>query len=385
MKRKHRLLPLIFSILAFPLFTEVYAEVPSKNVQHPPVITRSIPNDESVKQNNPATGSESAQAESNRRRLPSSGQHTMQVEIADGQIDVISGIVYNQVRSKRSTDNLLMTLFTPRTPERKPCIVYFPGGGFMSADHEKFIEMRYALARAGFVVAAVEYRTIPDTFPAILQDGKAAVRFLRAHADEFGIDPDKIGTLGDSAGGYLSLMMGTTNGEKTYDVGDFTDSSSDVQASVSLYGISNLINIGEDFSPAVKQIHESPAVTEALLLNGTAFNTFSGANVQSDPEKALAASPVGHVKKGLPPFLLMNGTADRLVSPSQSEQMYHALKEKGNKATHIVLDGAGHGDLYWFQQPIIDLVVEWFKENLGTPLGVEGRGEALSAQRGSNT
>lgn len=64
--------------------------------------------------------------------------------------------------------------------------------------------MRMALAKAGFVVAAAEYRTVPDKFPALVIDGKAAVRFLRAHATQFGIDPTRIGVLGDSAGGYLS-------------------------------------------------------------------------------------------------------------------------------------------------------------------------------------
>lgn len=81
--------------------------------------------------------------------------------------------------------------------------------------------MRMALAKAGFVVAACEYRTVPNKFPALLQDGKAAIRFLREHAKEFGIDPERIGVLGDSAGGYVSQMVGATNGEKKWDAGDY--------------------------------------------------------------------------------------------------------------------------------------------------------------------
>ena len=72
----------------------------------------------------------------------------------------------------------------------KPAIVYYPGGGFTSADHEKFIEMRMALAKAGFVVAAVEYRTVPDRYPALIIDAKSAVRYLRSHAKQFNIDPN---------------------------------------------------------------------------------------------------------------------------------------------------------------------------------------------------
>ena len=257
-------------------------------------------------------------------------------------------------------------LFTGHFHSQQPCVaddraVYFPGGGFTSADYEKFIEMRMALAKAGFVVAAAEYRTVPDKFPALVIDGKAAVRFLRAHAAQFGIDPTRIGVIGDSAGGYLSQMVGTTNGEKEFDQGDYLDQSSDVQAAVTIYGISNLLNIGEGYSDAIQQVHASPAVTEALLVHGPAFADFAGASILSDPEKAMKASPLGHVKEHMPPFLIMHGSNDRLVSPVQSEQLFKALTEKGNQATYVTVEGAGHGDLYWFQQPVIERVVSWFQ------------------------
>lgn len=99
---------------------------------------------------------------------------------------------------------------------------------------------------------------------------KAAVRFLREHAKEYGIDPAKIGVLGDSAGGYLAQMSGATNGEKQFDKGDFLNQSSDVQTVVSLYGLSDLRNIGEGFPEEIRVVHDSPAVTEALLVNGPA-------------------------------------------------------------------------------------------------------------------
>ncbi|WP_169776381.1 alpha/beta hydrolase fold domain-containing protein, partial [Escherichia coli] len=80
--------------------------------------------------------------------------------------------------------------------------------------------------------------------PAPVEDGKAAIRYLREHASNYGIDPQRIGVLGDSAGGWLAQMMGTTNGDKTFDKGDFLQQSSDVQAVATLYGISDLLNIG---------------------------------------------------------------------------------------------------------------------------------------------
>lgn len=288
----------------------------------------------------------------------------MKVEITEGQIDVISGVVYSQTPSLRANRALKMTLLIPRTKEPKPAIVFYPGGGFTSAHNEKYFEMRIALAKAGFVVASAEYRVVPDKYPALIVDAKAAVRFLRAHAEDLGIDASRIGVLGNSAGGYVAQMMGTTNGEKQFDQGDFLDQSSDVQAAVTIYGISNLMNIGEGYSKAIQDVHASPAVTEALLLYGPAFAESAGNSILSDPKKAMEASPIGHVKEGMPPFLIMHGSNDKLVSPVQSEQLYNELVKKGNKVDYVIVEGAGHGDLYWYQRPIIEKVVSWFEENL---------------------
>ena len=205
------------------------------------------------------------------------------VTVVQGRIAAISGDDYSEVFERgRSVRGLKMTLFVPRTKEKKPAVLNFPGGGFTSADHEKFLEMRYALARAGYVVAACEYRAVPNKFPALLEDAKAAVRWMRAHASEFGVDADRIGLLGDSAGGYVVQMAGATNGEKNWDVGDFKEVSSDVQAVVSIYGISDLTTIGEGIGN--EKVHASAAVTEALLLNGPAFKDFAGASVNADPQ-----------------------------------------------------------------------------------------------------
>ena len=308
------------------------------------------------------------------------GVQVMRVDGQRGQIDQISGVVYAQIKSTRAVRALHMTLLVPRNDDLKPAIVYVPGGGFTSADHEKFFEMRSALAQAGFVVAAAEYRVVPDLFPAPVLDGKAVVRYLRAHASDYGIDPQRIGVLGDSAGGYLAQMMAMTNGDKSFDKGDFLDQSSAVQAAVSMYGISDLRNIGAGFPESIQQVHRSPAATEALLVHGAAFRDFPGAAIDSDSNRALAASPMGHLEGAKPPLMLMHGSSDALVSPVQSQQLYTALKSKGAKVSYVLLEGAGHGDLPWYQQPIIDHVVEWFRQTLGTPL----KGAGQKADAGAN-
>lgn len=292
------------------------------------------------------------------------GTEVMKVKITEEKLTVRSGIVYSQVSSFQPARPLHMTLLIPATQKPKPAIVYYPGGGFKTADHEKYIKMRMALAEAGFVVASVEYRTVPDCFPALVVDGKAAVRYLRAHAAELGIDPTRIGVLGDSAGGYLAQMVGVTSDDKSLDQGDFTDQSSAVQAVVTMYGISNLMNIGAGAPEQIQKVHASPAVTEALLVHGPAFWNHEGASILSDSVKAMQASPMGHIRENLPPFLIMHGTADALVSPVQSDQLYEALKKTHNDVRLVKVDGAGHGDLYWYQQPVIEKVVNWFKEKL---------------------
>lgn len=285
------------------------------------------------------------------------------VPVVQGRIDAISGVVYSQVFERgRSVRGLKMTLFVPRTKEKKPAVLYFPGGGFTSADHEKFLEMRYALACAGYVVAACEYRAVPNKFPALLEDAKAAVRWMRAHASEFGVDANRIGLLGDSAGGYVVQKAGATNGEKNWDVGDFKEVSSDVQAVVSIYGISDLTTIGEGIGN--ENVHASAAVTEALLLNGPAFKDFAGASVNADPQKAKAASPIGHVDGTEPPFLLMHGSGDKVVSPLQSKKMFEALQNKKVEAEYVLVRGAEHGDLPWYQPGVISRVVNFFDRHL---------------------
>ncbi len=280
------------------------------------------------------------------------GAEVIHVEGKVPRIDMISGVIYSQIKSTRTVRQLRMTLEIPRTKVKKPAVIYFPGGGFTSADHEKFSEMRRALANAGFVVAAAEYRVVPDKFPAILEDAKSAVRYLRAHAAEYGIDPARIGVLGDSAGGYLSQMTGVTNGEKQFDKGDWLNVSSDVQAAVTIYGLSDLTTIGEGFGPEIDKVHESPASTEALLVNGP-------------------------VDGSEPPFLILHGAQDPLVSPTQSAKLFRALKAKNVDAEYVLVDNAQHGDLPWFQKPVIERVVNWFVKVLKPVKAEEAEGAVL--------
>lgn len=294
------------------------------------------------------------------------GAQVVSVNEVTGRIDSRTGVIYSQIVGDRQLTQLRMNLLIPRNNVKKPAIIYFPGGGFTTADHGKFSEMRFALAKAGFVVASAQYRTVPNLFPALIEDAKSAVRFLRANADRFGIDSDKIGVLGDSAGGYVVQMLGATNGETEFNQGDFLQQSSDVQAVVSLYGISDLLSIGEGYSDEIQKVHESPAVTEALLVNGAAFNTFPGMSISKNKEKAQFASPIYHIDGNEPPFLLMHGSADMLVSPQQSAHMFEALQNNGQtESEYILIEGADHAGIKWYQDAVINKITDFFLQKLG--------------------
>ena len=254
---------------------------------------------------------------------------------------------------------LHMDIIVPRTSEPLPLIVVYPGGGFKTADRHLYLPMRMALANAGYVVACAEYRTIPDTFPALVEDAKAALRYLQANAKAYNINPDLIGVIGLSAGGYVSNMVGATEGDEGF------GPAPKVKAVATLYGISDLRNIGEGLGDEVVAIHESCSSSESLLLNGVAFPGNAPKSVVELADKALKASPMGHLDSPKPPFLLMAGTEDNIVSPIQSKQWFEALRAAGHKANLVMIDGAGHeNDPCWAQDEVNDILVRWFDYHL---------------------
>lgn len=191
-------------------------------------------------------------------------QETMKVEIKNGMLKAVNGVVYKSIYTGKTSRQLTMNILEPDNNELKPVVVFYPGGGFMTANNDRFVEMRTALAKAGFVVVCAEYRTLPDMYPALVEDAKQAVRYVKTHAAELGADSTRVGVLGNSAGGYVAQMMGTTNGESMYDVGDFLNVSSDVKAVCTIFGISNLLNIGEGYNEDILKVHASPSSTESL-------------------------------------------------------------------------------------------------------------------------
>lgn len=281
-------------------------------------------------------------------------------------IQQISNVVYAQVPDRGYPNKAMtMDILMPNDDEQHPAIVYINGGGFINANKDGYIQQRLALAEHGYVVASITYRVAPtSTFPAPLEDVKSSIRYLRAKAKTYHIDPEHIGVMGGSAGGYLAAMAGTTNGLRQFDVGDNLQESSDVQAVVDLYGVSDLTAIGSDYSEDVQKLHRSAAATESLWINGSpVFGGIDG-GVSANPEGAKAANPMTYISNQTPPFLLMHGDADNVVSPSQTEKLKQALEDHHIEATRYVVKDAKHGGNYWVQPAIMDRIITFFDAHL---------------------
>lgn len=281
-------------------------------------------------------------------------------------IQLVSNVVYTQVPDRGYPNKALtMDITMPTDSQKHPAIIYINGGGFINANKDGYIQQRTELAEHGYVVASITYRVAPTTtFPGPLEDVKASIRYLRAHADTFHIDPTHIGVLGGSAGGYLAAMTGTTNGTKQFDKGDFLDKSSDVQAVVDLYGVSDVTKIGDDFSPQVQATHRSEGATEALWVNGSPVFGGKSGGLAANPEGVKAANPMTYISDKTPPFLLMHGDADTVVSPSQTEILRQALANHHIEATRYLVHGAAHGGPYWIQPEVMQLIIQFFDQHL---------------------
>lgn len=262
--------------------------------------------------------------------------------------------------------DLQMSIFRPNTKEKTPAVIFVPGGGWIVAPKEQGNQLTFKLAEAGFAVASIEYRTIVQAnYVDIVGDVKAAVRYLRAHADEFNIDKNKIAIMGVSAGGWISSMVGVTAGVEKFDFGENLNQSSKVQAVIDIFGPSDLTKIGADYSKEIQESWTSASGEVSLLANGLAgFKDNKGGSILDTPETAKATNPITYIGKNAPPFLIFHGNADKTVSPSQSKILYEALTKKGIDAEYYVVNGAGHDFKYFYQPKTFKIIVDFLNRVL---------------------
>jgi acetyl esterase/lipase len=285
------------------------------------------------------------------------------------------GIVYTaHERAGGSEEELRLDILAPAAGDRpKPLVLYLSGGGFLVSLKDAARDHRAYVARAGFVVASLEYSVLSSgpgvTFADSVQDVKAAIRFLRAHAAEYGIDPGAVAVWGESAGGYLAAMAGVTGGVTAFDAGGNLEQRSDVQAVVDKFGASDLSLISEDFDKAAQASWTIPDGPIGLYVHGP-----EGGPVVPGTAAIERANPIAYVTADAPAFLLYHGSADSLISPSQTLRLHSALLARGVDSTRYVLDGANHGDMaflgdeesgrVWSTTTVMDQIVDFLRGRL---------------------
>jgi acetyl esterase/lipase len=241
-------------------------------------------------------------------------------------------LVYKRVNGRA----LALDLYCPeKFSSPLPVIIWLHGGGW-SRGRKEGHSPALSLVDGGYAVASVDYRlTGMAPFPAQIEDCKAAVRWLRANASKYNLDPDRIGVWGFSAGGHLAALLGTSGGVQELEGdGDKLSYSSRVQAVCVVSGPGDLLQLYRDAlaAPAEMNPKVKPAL-EALI----------GGSPEQNKAKAMAASPISYVSKDDPPFLIIQGENDPTVPVSVTKSFFAALKAAGVDATLEIAAGRGHG------------------------------------------
>ncbi|MGA2867533.1 MAG: GDSL-type esterase/lipase family protein [Verrucomicrobiota bacterium] len=225
--------------------------------------------------------------------------------------------------------SLKLDLYIPENvPQPVPLIIDVHGGGWMAVDKHEMIAA--GAVKHGFAVASIDYRLSGVAiFPAQIYDCKAAVRWLRAHAGQFGLNPDKIGAWGDSAGGHLVSLLGLTANHPELEGNEGnTNVSSRVQAVCDFYGPSDLWTTDHHLADSVAD---------------NAVPRLIGGLIEQNVEKARLASPLNYVTADACPFLIVHGDKDPIVPLEQSVALNDALQKVGVPTQLYIVKGGGHG------------------------------------------
>jgi acetyl esterase/lipase len=227
-----------------------------------------------------------------------------------------------------------------------PTVVWVAGGGWAQMGKDGCAQLAAWLTGYGFAVAGIEYRVSGQApFPAQIQDCKAAIRWLRAHAGQYGLNRRRFGAWGDSAGGHLVELLGTTARIAAFEGGDVhPNESSEVQAVCAFYGPSDLADLP----------NAGALVTQLL-----------GAAPKDDPQRTAWASPLYHINEDSAPHLLAHGDQDKSVPISHSYRLLSRLQQFGVEASLYVRRGFGHEDSAFYGHEQLRLkVAEFFAYHL---------------------
>jgi acetyl esterase/lipase len=249
----------------------------------------------------------------------------------DAQETVPAGVLFEKNIEYSNPDDQHLQLNMARPKEGAgpfPAVICIHGGGFRAGTRESFNGLCLQLAERGYVAVTVSYRLAPKyQFPAAVYDVKAAVRWMRANAAKYQIDPDRIGTTGGSAGGHLAQFLGVTSGVKKFEGdGGNSEYSSSVKCVVNFYGPS-------DFT---KSYDASVDAKDVLPL-------FLGGNLEQERHRHIESSPLYWVTPEAAPTLFVHGTKDAYVAHEQAEWIVARMKAADVEATLMTIEDGDHG------------------------------------------
>jgi acetyl esterase/lipase len=281
--------------------------------------------------------------------------HADRSAAAGNEVVIEDDITYG----KAGDTELKLDLSRPQGAGPYPAIVFIHGGGWSGGSRQAYRGQIQEAARRGYVAVTISYRlmkydeakketTAADPiFPAQIHDAKAAIRWVRANARKYGIDPERIGVTGGSAGGHLSLLVGLTDPASGLE-GDSGNpgQSSRVQAVVNVFGPTDMAYCFEKSSVA------------------WIFRLFMGGTPAEAGERYQAASPITYVSKDDPPVLTLHGDQDALVPVEQARVLDEKMKAAGASHTLIVFTGQGHGFAGDDGKKAADATWEFFERHL---------------------
>ena len=246
-----------------------------------------------------------------------------------------------------------LDLHMPAGVSKPPLLVWVHGGAWSQGTKANFPK---EFVERGFAVASLDFRqTTQAPFPANVQDIKAAIRFLRAKAGDYGYAAERIAIAGASSGGHLAALVGVTNGNAALEgkEGNYLNHSSSVQAIISYFGASDLNTILAQSTPFGLKVRE-PALDRLL-----------GALPDRAKDLATLASPVTHVDRTDPPLLLFHGDQDPQMPINQSHELQGAYQKAGLEVDFQVVHGAAHGGDVFFNGERLDRAVDFLNRTIG--------------------
>lgn len=295
----------------------------------------------------------------------------LDVTVKQARLDVIDNLVYSHAEApvKGTKIDLKMVIIKDSLKGnggvwqtgKKPCILWIMGGAWLECPYVKNLPFLTYFARHGYVVASARIRlSLEAQWPAQMIDIKTAIRYLRAHADEHGIDTDHIAIMGWSSGGHLTAVTAMNSGE--YISGEWKDFSSDVQCAVDLFGPVDLFTIKEQrkengfsYDDPADAVDSTSLTPEEILIGG---------KIEKHLEAAKDVSPISHISERACPILILHGDKDPLIPYQQSIQLHDALNEAGKPTDLYILNEAEHGDYRFCQEDAQQIMLDFLDKHL---------------------